>query len=264
MGSATASPARPLRQLKERSNRPDETNPGKLQNRGLNAADIMAKFEQIQLESSHHNAPIPNNLPKMAMRHHHNELAKQMPPSWAPQTKYGYRLPKGWKKRNVGMDGDVQWEYYCSDPVTLPPGWRSDIDSESGKTYYVDNNTKTTTWEKPEAVRSQIPDGIVFLPPAKWVMHPASNLTGHHARVRIHCAEFKYRASSNAKDRTGIILPTSREGRDKCWAPWFSVNDEPKEIALQVFIRTSLTINDFEGMKRQLCDLRGIAYTPYI
>ncbi|KAK9727801.1 WW domain [Popillia japonica] len=33
--------------------------------------------------------------------------------------------------------------------TTLPPGWDSKIDRKTGKMYYIDHSTKTTTWEDP-------------------------------------------------------------------------------------------------------------------
>ena len=33
--------------------------------------------------------------------------------------------------------------------ATLPPGWEERLDTTSGKMYYIDHNTKTTSWERP-------------------------------------------------------------------------------------------------------------------
>ena len=33
-------------------------------------------------------------------------------------------------------------------PETLPPGWERRRDNR-GRTYYIDHNTRTTTWQKP-------------------------------------------------------------------------------------------------------------------
>jgi hypothetical protein len=33
---------------------------------------------------------------------------------------------------------------------TLPPNWQEKIDPSTGRHFYIDHNTKTTTWEKPE------------------------------------------------------------------------------------------------------------------
>ncbi|KAG8045417.1 hypothetical protein GUJ93_ZPchr0008g11457 [Zizania palustris] len=40
-------------------------------------------------------------------------------------------------------------EYSARNPRTLPPGWEERFDSVIGKPFYIDHNTRTTTWEHP-------------------------------------------------------------------------------------------------------------------
>ncbi|CAG0891922.1 unnamed protein product [Cyprideis torosa] len=64
-------------------------------------------------------------------------------------------LPRGWEIRH-----DTRGRRYYVDhntkstswerPMPLPSGWEIGIDSR-GRTYYVDHNTKTTTWQRPNA-----------------------------------------------------------------------------------------------------------------
>ncbi|KAK3589293.1 hypothetical protein CHS0354_026945 [Potamilus streckersoni] len=62
-------------------------------------------------------------------------------------------LPAGWEARK-----DAQGRYYYVDhntktttwerPQPLPPGWERRVDPR-GRVYYVDHNTRTTTWQRP-------------------------------------------------------------------------------------------------------------------
>ncbi|KNC55293.1 aldehyde oxidase [Thecamonas trahens ATCC 50062] len=36
-------------------------------------------------------------------------------------------------------------------PASLPDGWEAQVDAASGRTYYIDHNTRTTSWSHPEA-----------------------------------------------------------------------------------------------------------------
>ena len=49
----------------------------------------------------------------------------------------------------------------ASSAPTLPPGWESRLDPVTGRTFYIDHNTKTTSWALPQAAQPEpeIPSG---------------------------------------------------------------------------------------------------------
>jgi len=49
----------------------------------------------------------------------------------------------------------------------LPAGWSSRTDPKTGRTYYLNNITKTTTWKRPQAPQVVINNGL----PAPWIAH---------------------------------------------------------------------------------------------
>jgi len=63
-------------------------------------------------------------------------------------------LPPGWEVkidpqgRNYYVDHNSKTTSYNPPPIRLPPGWEMKLDSK-GKPYYVDHNTKTTTYRPP-------------------------------------------------------------------------------------------------------------------
>lgn len=42
----------------------------------------------------------------------------------------------------------------------LPPGWEAKVDNSSGRTFYVDHNTRTTTWNRPAPLADRSDSGI--------------------------------------------------------------------------------------------------------
>ncbi|XP_040376150.1 probable phosphoinositide phosphatase SAC9 [Oryza brachyantha] len=48
-----------------------------------------------------------------------------------------------------GLSSSRYPEYNGRNPRTLPPGWEERFDSVTGKSFYIDHNTRTTTWEHP-------------------------------------------------------------------------------------------------------------------
>ena len=44
-------------------------------------------------------------------------------------------------------------------PPLLPPGWESRLDTVTGRTFYIDHNTKTTSWKFPEPEEATAADG---------------------------------------------------------------------------------------------------------
>ncbi|CAK7322473.1 unnamed protein product [Dovyalis caffra] len=54
----------------------------------------------------------------------------------------------------ISLDSDLAYGYqsannYGEYTAPLPPGWEKRSDAVTGKTYYIDHNTKTTTWNHP-------------------------------------------------------------------------------------------------------------------
>ncbi|XP_053305483.1 NEDD4-like E3 ubiquitin-protein ligase WWP2 isoform X1 [Spea bombifrons] len=62
-------------------------------------------------------------------------------------------LPPGWEQRQLS-NGRVYYVDHNTKSTTwerpLPPGWEKRVD-ERGRYYYVDHNTRTTTWQRPTA-----------------------------------------------------------------------------------------------------------------
>ncbi|EDO49328.1 predicted protein [Nematostella vectensis] len=77
------------------------------------------------------------------------------PPSARPLTGNEEPLPPGWEQR-VDPHGRIYYVDHNSRttawerPQPLPHGWERRTDSR-GRTYYVDHNTRTTTWQRPTA-----------------------------------------------------------------------------------------------------------------
>ena len=46
----------------------------------------------------------------------------------------------------------------ASSAPTLPPGWESRLDPVTGRTFYIDHNTKTTSWTLPHAAQQSEPE----------------------------------------------------------------------------------------------------------
>ncbi|CAD5118870.1 DgyrCDS7543 [Dimorphilus gyrociliatus] len=77
------------------------------------------------------------------------------PPPGTPAPPSNEQLPPGWEmrvdpqNRTYYVDHNTRtttWER----PTPLPPGWERRVDPR-GRVYYVDHNTRTTTWQKPNA-----------------------------------------------------------------------------------------------------------------
>ncbi|CAN2389432.1 extracellular transport [Pristimantis euphronides] len=62
-------------------------------------------------------------------------------------------LPSGWEQRHLS-NGRVYYVDHNTKTTTwerpLPPGWEKRVDNR-GRYYYVDHNTRTTTWQRPTA-----------------------------------------------------------------------------------------------------------------
>ncbi|XP_066438302.1 NEDD4-like E3 ubiquitin-protein ligase WWP2 isoform X1 [Eleutherodactylus coqui] len=62
-------------------------------------------------------------------------------------------LPSGWEQRQLS-NGRVYYVDHNTKTTTwerpLPPGWEKRVDNQ-GRYYYVDHNTRTTTWQRPTA-----------------------------------------------------------------------------------------------------------------
>ncbi|OQV23506.1 E3 ubiquitin-protein ligase Su(dx) [Hypsibius exemplaris] len=107
--------------------------------------------------TSSHNSPAhKNNSPVAAASSNRNSVAKNTSPLPPPnQALLQEPLPQGWEERldEVGRPYYVDhnsrsttWER----PQPLPQGWESRRDAR-GRIYYVDHNTRTTTWQRPTA-----------------------------------------------------------------------------------------------------------------
>ncbi|XP_053127162.1 NEDD4-like E3 ubiquitin-protein ligase WWP2 isoform X2 [Hemicordylus capensis] len=74
------------------------------------------------------------------------------PPS-QPATQAPETLPPGWERREL-PNGRVYYVDHNTKTTTwerpLPPGWERRLDPR-GRHYYVDHNTRTTTWQRPTA-----------------------------------------------------------------------------------------------------------------
>ncbi|KAG9135943.1 hypothetical protein Leryth_025787 [Lithospermum erythrorhizon] len=58
------------------------------------------------------------------------------------------------RRLGISLDSDLTYGYQSSNNVggyiaPLPPGWEKRSDAVTGKTYYIDHNTRTTTWNHP-------------------------------------------------------------------------------------------------------------------
>ncbi|XP_052172812.1 probable phosphoinositide phosphatase SAC9 isoform X1 [Diospyros lotus] len=58
------------------------------------------------------------------------------------------------RRVGISLDSDFAFGYqsinnYCGYTAPLPPGWEKRSDAVTGKTYYIDHNTRTTTWNHP-------------------------------------------------------------------------------------------------------------------
>lgn len=77
-----------------------------------------------------------------------------------------------------------------NDEDKLPPGWEKAIDPRTGKTYYVDHNTKTTSWKHPlkkkkknasptaskNATKSQQQQEVIMHPPQQATLLPQQQI----------------------------------------------------------------------------------------
>lgn len=50
--------------------------------------------------------------------------------------------------------GGQQPQVSTGAPLQLPPGWEMHVDGATGWPFFVDHNTKTTTWQDPRSRRS--------------------------------------------------------------------------------------------------------------
>ncbi|XP_027117809.1 probable phosphoinositide phosphatase SAC9 isoform X1 [Coffea arabica] len=58
------------------------------------------------------------------------------------------------RRLGISLDSDIAYAYqsnnsYGGYTAPLPPGWEKRSDAVTGKTYYIDHNTRTTTWNHP-------------------------------------------------------------------------------------------------------------------
>ncbi|CAI9108519.1 OLC1v1008119C1 [Oldenlandia corymbosa var. corymbosa] len=58
------------------------------------------------------------------------------------------------RRLGISLDSDMAYGYQSTNSyggyvAPLPPGWEKRSDSVTGKTYYIDHNTRTTTWNHP-------------------------------------------------------------------------------------------------------------------
>ncbi|XP_011091527.1 probable phosphoinositide phosphatase SAC9 isoform X2 [Sesamum indicum] len=58
------------------------------------------------------------------------------------------------RRLGISLDSDLAYGYqspgnYAGYVAPLPPGWEKRSDAVTGKTYYIDHNTRTTTWNHP-------------------------------------------------------------------------------------------------------------------
>ncbi|XP_022722019.1 probable phosphoinositide phosphatase SAC9 isoform X4 [Durio zibethinus] len=58
------------------------------------------------------------------------------------------------RRLGISLDSDLAYGYqavnnYVGYTAPLPPGWEKRSDAVTGKTYYIDHNTRTTTWNHP-------------------------------------------------------------------------------------------------------------------
>lgn len=58
------------------------------------------------------------------------------------------------RRLGISLDSDLAYGYQSEDSYSgytapLPPGWEKRSDAVTGKTYYIDHNTRTTTWNHP-------------------------------------------------------------------------------------------------------------------
>ncbi|XP_018594927.2 NEDD4-like E3 ubiquitin-protein ligase WWP2 isoform X2 [Scleropages formosus] len=78
---------------------------------------------------------------------------EESPPPITDQTNREESLPNGWEQR-VLPNGRVYYVDHNTKTTTwerpLPPGWEKRVD-QRGRFYYVDHNTRTTTWQRPTA-----------------------------------------------------------------------------------------------------------------
>jgi len=83
---------------------------------------------------------------------------------------------------------------------SMPPGWQSHQDPNSGRTYYVNNNTSETSWTKPAAMNPVAP-----LPPM-----PAGQPTGGKGQRAPALPQF-----TTANPVAAAVAPTSQLRRAK-------------------------------------------------
>jgi hypothetical protein len=106
----------------------------------------MSSFFRRSISSNQVN-PAPSASPA-------NQQANYAMSARSLQAKY-LELPEGWECRRDKRTGRV---YYLNhntkattwdDPRPLPYGWERRVDKKTGKNYFVDHNTKKTSWDDP-------------------------------------------------------------------------------------------------------------------
>lgn len=107
------------------------------------------------LDADHSNSPSSSAFDKLRQPEGCAESVRQQSGNANTET-----LPSGWEQRKdphgrtYYVDHNTRtttWER----PQPLPPGWERRVD-DRGRVYYVDHNTRTTTWQRPtmESVRN--------------------------------------------------------------------------------------------------------------
>uniref|UniRef100_A0A8C5QSI2 HECT-type E3 ubiquitin transferase n=1 Tax=Leptobrachium leishanense TaxID=445787 RepID=A0A8C5QSI2_9ANUR len=112
-------------------------------------------------DSAGHQAPIngtsPPPSPGSAVSVEHNTeppgVLPMSPAAVTPGSEGSEGLPPGWEQRQLS-NGRVYYVDHNTKSTTwekpLPPGWEKRVDNR-GRYYYVDHNTRTTTWQRPTA-----------------------------------------------------------------------------------------------------------------
>ncbi|NXN12844.1 WWP2 ligase, partial [Indicator maculatus] len=104
--------------------------------------------------SSTADSSVPPALPALPSS---GEAEEAAPSSSAPRARAAVlaldALPPGWEQREL-PNGRVYYVDHNTKTTTwerpLPPGWEKRVDPR-GRYYYVDHNTRTTTWQRPTA-----------------------------------------------------------------------------------------------------------------
>lgn len=97
----------------------------------------------------------------------------------------------------------------ASDRDPLPPGWEIKIDPQTGWPFFVDHNSRTTTWNDPRVP----PEG----PKVSGASRPTSTVKGP-GRARLR--ESPHSAPCCARRVPNYILPERASGRGEPQARW--------------------------------------------